>query len=240
VTKTSCKDCLFAIYSNGIQKGCQIGRLEKFGKAVKSSECGTHFMIDRLCNMCRHTKYLDRYISPKEEVRMEVRIKVDIIIPITSLDRTDLALCASGVSSLGPHCVKLIVDQNSEYWKVQEVFSKFCDCPFNVCIVFDQTDEAGKIDHIVNYCKGEYYMIIEQNRIPLMENQLIDDLDKIINDDLQRVLMVRPTDKMNFLTVNRLMHKAVYGNTDSSIIDKIENIAKENKRPDWIREWISK
>ena len=66
---TSCKGCVFANYSNGMQSGCQLGRAKKL--EYETTEDG-HYMVQRFCNTYRPAEWLKELSLDEYENRHDV------------------------------------------------------------------------------------------------------------------------------------------------------------------------
>ena len=87
------------------------------------------------------------------------------------------------------------------------------------------------IDIAVKKCETVYYMTTDV--YARVDESLVDKIEKTINEDLERLLVIHDPDSSIFSQVR--LHKLVGGFTNRNYIDKITKIAKEQECPELVR-----
>lgn len=86
--QTSCKECLFAVYGDKTQIGCQFDKLNKFdnNNIIEAYDDEKEFyVIDRLCNHYRDNKW-NNGIADKNKVEKETQVSFDILFNCEEID----------------------------------------------------------------------------------------------------------------------------------------------------------
>ena len=83
--ETACKNCLFAVYDENTQIGCQMGRLEKWRDQFKVIDAydddKEFYVIKAICNTVRQDTW-NNGVADQGKVREEVRPKFDVLIDV--------------------------------------------------------------------------------------------------------------------------------------------------------------
>jgi hypothetical protein len=81
VRQTSCKNCLFAVYTDKTQTGCIANRIEKFGNEVIEAydDSKEFYVIDRLCNLFRSESW-NNGEADLEKAKIESYLDFDLIV----------------------------------------------------------------------------------------------------------------------------------------------------------------
>jgi hypothetical protein len=249
--KTKCDDCIFANINYAQQTGCELGFVEKFierGEATLN-EITRFYEINRLCRACRNSDWAkekeDGYVAIEEELR----IKYSLIIVENCID--DIEDIYFALNDTLQSIIKqknmpekiVICISNPEVNrvefsnKIKLVFSAFENNGFNVkyCISFI-IDTLSTTEEIVDigFTKTDtmFYTVV-QNGFELPEN-FSDLLDKLINKDLEKVVMVKGFDGFNGETYLSAAHTAFRGNRELSLKEKIEGTAEGKGVFQWI------
>lgn len=225
---TSCQDCIFAIWDDNIQKGCKYNRLDKFEKELINKQ---YYKLNGICNICRNKEWQDRIGDNYLEVLdREIAIKTDFIFINTESNvdavkiNTLKTLKDLEQNNNKPTSVTFtsIADINiSEYARLIKDNCKF---KFNVVNPILKKDLLSIIDMCVNYSKANYYIVYHLTK----DNKLTDINDKLniaLNDKVMKFLMINDTD-FHGTVIQRYLHKLLGGNTDKSIIEKINELNK--------------
>ena len=87
--QTSCQECVFAVYEEDTQTGCEFGRTEKSQTIEAYNEKGKFFVIDGICNLMRKKDWNDGIID-KDKLMSEVSLSFLIIVDAFALNSMDL------------------------------------------------------------------------------------------------------------------------------------------------------
>ena len=88
--QTSCQDCLFAVYDEDTQVGCQHNRLDEAEVLVEAyNERGNFFVVEGLCNLLRHDSW-NNGVADKDKALSEISLSFHVIVDAFSLNSLDL------------------------------------------------------------------------------------------------------------------------------------------------------
>ena len=86
--ETACKNCLFAVYDENTQVGCQLGRLKKWQDQFKVIDAydddKEFYVIKGICNTVREVTW-NNGVADQGKVREEVRPKFDLILDVEGI-----------------------------------------------------------------------------------------------------------------------------------------------------------
>lgn len=246
---TICRDCIFADFNEAhtLQVGCKLDRLAKFqqkNKAtlVQDEETGLEYYdIGTICNTCRDSTN----IMTKEEVLNQVQIECDYIVldDTRREDWEDAAL--QTLESFLSHTI-LPTRVIFGFYQKRIIFNSFTkkikaiigDKPidYDVVNVLETVhDSWHMIDILERKVKSAYFSLCEvDKRLP---NTWIEQINKYINVDLNSLSLIQPVNGLTGLTVQNLLYKTLSGSVGSSIIDKVEHLAEEQKLQSMVKHW---
>jgi len=247
-----------------IQVSCELGRLKKFEElgtevTLDESENGEFFIIERFCTCYRPDEWIETLTDeekkdPAKAVREEIAIRMGVII-LFSHNHTEEELRRTIKSfseqTRSPRYV-VIVNSKVEYNELAHslLTESFPDKEkTNVHLIqcvdkdledFLKIDEAFK--HFLN---GFYYVV---NSGTEHSNDFIEKFDSYVNDDLSRVVMVKPDDGVNGLLMQASLHKMLKGSKakvdeedqsvdEENITQRVLNMGIKNGGVDLIKDW---
>jgi len=264
-----CRGCNFAVTEKTakgkqIQVSCELGRLKKFEElgtevTLDESENGEFFIIERFCTCYRPDEWIETLTDeekkdPAKAVREEIAIRMGVII-LFSHNHTEEELRRTIKSfseqTRSPRYV-VIVNSKVEYNELAHslLTESFPDKEkTNVHLIqcvdkdledFLKIDEAFK--HFLN---GFYYVV---NSGTEHSNDFIEKFDSYVNDDLSRVVMVKPDDGVNGLLMQASLHKMLKGSKakvdeedqsvdEENITQRVLNMGIKNGGVDLIKDW---
>ena len=213
---TTCKDCIFKIEENGEQTGCQFGRLEKFiqlGQAVKKDN---YYEISRFCNTCRNKDAIKE--STKEDVRKEMSTRVAVIVDCRKLENPDYILNSIYKQYLSPAFVFCIFEKcknASEIFKKLNELFRNKNIGFNLKNYLEHKDLENIIKELVakNGQYASFFMIVKSK----MDYKSIENIDKIINDEMKQVIYFKSNSFDCIL--NRALMSFGYENIESKLLE---------------------
>lgn len=216
--KTSCKKCVFNTSVNGIQTGCKLGRLEKFKAQGVAELTGDFYTIDRFCNTCRDESSFISIEALKNEIKVSCCFIVDAI-------NQDPWRILKNISNLKEVPIKTIVVLNSgfdreKYLDFQNIFNAMGKNLIFKRYVDKNVNFFDCVDEICSKLDTQYYSCIFNE----IEDNIIEHLNKIINEDLERVLAII---KENNSIISVLLHKKLNGNKKKCIIEKLKELKNE-------------
>lgn len=254
--ETPCKDCVFATYLENTQNGCQLGRIEKFlarGEAREVyDEDKEFYVVNRKCSTNRHKDSPWPAEAKQEDwaakVRKEIALTLDVIVVFTNhvFEDAERTIESLTKQTLPPHHVWFVINQDlagpEQRIGPGRLISllKETNLSWNVNQITlpDRTVEDC-VDMVVPNCESYFYAIVPPGLE--LRPEFISDIDKLINDDLERftVLFDEP-----FTVIQTEAHKYVGGNKTmladndvpiSGVVNKLQYVAKENGMEHMIR-----
>ena len=224
---TPCLDCVFAVFEDKTQTGCELGRLETYreqGSVLPVFDAeGNEFEVinGRLCTTFRHNNgdWARQYpTNRREQVREEIQLRATVLVLIE---------CNHWVRDL-PDIVRSLREQTLP---AHEVIFINCQCgePASkihadlVALVGDSfpwkltdilPDENGDrkmgyeaIDEVFSKVRGQYYVAVSADWF--LPKNYLKNLDEALNDRLERFVVVRPYKfcELNGLAVQTAFHK---------------------------------
>lgn len=226
---TSCKDCVFAIYDNKTQKGCELGRLDKYReKGVEIIEAFDNDLEFDIVNGHQCVAY--RHMGPNSQwyqdtlpeeriakVRREITVRTDVIIPVSS--DSDIALLPQTLKSareleLAP--LSVVVVNNQEDVKAGAIISllnkEASGLNWTLSDIKEKTNDGKKvstlraIDIASSKLKGHFYTVL--NPGDTLPPSFTKDLDVAVTDELKTFVVLLPNRYQVGLTVARGFHQA--------------------------------
>lgn len=251
--KTSCQQCIFAQWTDGVQlenPGCDLGRLEKFiAKGKATSHPDGYHIIETVCNTCRGPAWMNNQPLNADLVTLvEEEIKVSVDMILASIDDE-----SEVVEKLLPHrlneCANqkfvtpkqiIVVFKNKEM-SSQTIYDILGDCckkiPYLlVKVIPDHYDFARSLDMAVQHVKARYYCVVQlEHNIPI---NMLNTLNELINDQLESVSMIYPRyGGYSGLIIQTMLHKIFGGNRVEPIYDKIMEASKLQGKEDFVHTW---
>lgn len=209
--KTSCKNCIFAVYDNDTQISCSFDRIQKFKELDKVFEAFDHekefYVINSLCNLYRPLHW-NGGVLDKNKAFEESSISYNIYIDCTNLTPEFENKIIDFVNTEYHNNKSTIIlyhsiDADSELRKrVIDIYKALCGKVYIASCL-------NKDEYIHNACmklKSSYIINIKEN--DRFDNGILSSINNIINVDLKKFLVIK--------------HKDVY--VIASTIYKIENI----------------
>lgn len=255
--KTACKTCIFSevalgdsIYDGEHQTGCLVGRLDKFKEQERANKSEDDFyIIDGVCNTCRGEAWLNQNLhgDAVSTVLREVQLTVDIVL--YSVDEAydelprkleqAISACVKQNKIPAKRIVVVVKSDNLNFTElynlVQDMTSPY-DLPFQlVRIVEDEADMGRSIEMGVDKCKSQYTAIFNVNdKIP---TNFIERLNDLVNNDLQRVLLIEPITNYHGTIFTTVAFDMLGKNFYMPIFDKIKETAAEQEKDNLILTW---
>ena len=236
---TSCKDCIFAIWSSQIEKdiqiGCEFNRLEKFKKnggistikldknenqfCEESEVILEYYKIPRFCNYCRNNEWVkDNRVegNAKELVVEENRVGLTFIIYADKKTTVkDLEKIISLINSQEQPAVEVILVNNKSNLGDEETI-----CVLNTLFIPWRRVFIGQDAAPMNFALDEAYRYVKTGFIgefratpSSLPSNAISNLEDIINNKLERVLAISYKSVPGFNIFQMKLVKLLSGNT---------------------------
>ena len=256
---TSCEDCVFSVYENDTQTSCKLNLVEKFkSKNTEVIEaCNDEkefYVIKSFCNCYRNIEWGDNNVDHEASLARENRTRWNAIIIVgdgksgseapeknVSSFLEDLERTCVSVKEQSIPPILVVIVNNSDVLpfdvshKAHEMFDR-TEISFYVSNVIEPgVTDLGCIDDAFLKCKNGFYSVFKSGHV--LKPDLLESLNNAINNELEKIALVRGYDGINGLTVQATMHKYLGGNFSMSVEEKISKICEEDGSDDIIRNW---
>ena len=201
---TSCKDCVFAIRRDGVQTGCNLYRLDKLAdngaEILKNGK--SFFVFGRICTACRNTDWGRKHKKKdwKTLVFDYIQVRMDVIIHVSETDTLDSAkkTIDSACNQIIKPTMIVIACEN------KDITAELIDDLRNRNIRW-KLENSNAYD-AADLCEGSYYCIFMSGyEIP---KDYIFNVNKAINHDLKRFVLVLPDENGNGMIVQHIRKSA--------------------------------
>lgn len=264
IYETPCKTCVFAKYRGDTQYGCAFDRVEKFRRqGIEVIEAfdkqKEFFVIKTVCRAHRDKKSPWAMKNPgsdrKEICRKELTMDFDVVIVMD--DRHEVADVEKTIESLKaqtllPMHVTVVLHRDGV--QTNDI-RKLLPGDWVVKVVMERTEDgqrvgAGRcIDLSLTNSKSHFYAIFNPGCV--VPPTFLEDVDKAINDELERFVLLLPTQAGNGCVVQMRAHRYYGGNAEAeiqgedageeqgqradSIVDKILHRMRVEDRPHLVK-----
>lgn len=249
--RTICRDCVFAEFNAELteQTGCYFNRLEKFKERnlienkVDEETNLKYFEIQTFCNACRNSAWASKYEDLVEKVKKETQIQVDFILaPDTSklewkdevINKTteyvNQVIRPKKIVIVLHKYTKTVLDLTLELNKIV----KDTKITFEIVNVIAEINENTKqlIDYAVDKSYSQYVTLLDCDKS--IENNFIEKLNDLMNVKLRPFSLIEPTEGKHGTVIQTHLYKLIGGSLNLNIVDKIKEIAKNQKVPHMI------
>lgn len=239
---TRCKDCVFAVYDNGTQIGCEhnrIGKYKPLGK-VESEEFGNKksYLIKGACMKTRNQEWLNKTKSNNENINEKIKSEIFPKACLILLKGPTDDIFFSIKSSIGykEFIILTYGEEDITSFKNVEKLNKL-GVKYKIVKMEDDPSIEEMIDHAVTkISKGiDYYTVV----VPGLE--VYDNLESLYNFTQEEYLyplvcMKQKSQEWHNLTVHVTTHKKVYGNKGLKVDEKIREQSVIEQKVYWL-EW---
>ncbi len=229
--ETSCKNCIFAIYENKMQIGCDHNRIEKFGSDVIEAyddDC-EFFVINRLCNYYRPKFWNggEKNITKAEE---ESCLSFDILIDVNDVNETYYNQIKSSIAKniypINKYKLYLFHDNNqttSQKILIKNLFDSLSD---NKCVLSIYSNQAEYLDSVLSKSKNSYHFILNKLNVDKLE-EIIKTSNNLVNIDLKKYIIL---DYKNTFVISNMAYKMLYRTLYYTYENKIKEFINESKK----------
>lgn len=242
--KTYCKNCIFQV-----EKGkCYFDRINKFKEQNHlfiDDEDDNNYIITRACNYFRNQNFLEQNdnnldLAANKTINYNL-LQADFVI-IDSLYSTleDFKLTlGSCIQYLRPKNIIFVSDKFQNY-EIIPIFQKLVghlNIKYHFVKVLEEvTGESNRFFMDVGLSK------VESTFVGFLKSGLITKIDLLnlnncINEKLERIIMVSSNEPIHDLLCNSFLAKNLKGNSLGVLENRIENLAKEQNKPNMIKTW---
>ena len=253
---TSCSDCVFAEYEGSSQISCKQNKYEIFEKRgieiLPAENLIKEFnLVKGTCYHYRPPVWGDAYEGKEEErlkKELEVTYNVGVIVddenPLSKLKTTVKSILKQGYL---PRRIIVAINTDPEKNDGEETHKKILEVIGDLDILvntvkltpdfysLDNNDvNSGVVDEIFSRFKNGYYVILQSGKE--LKEGAMDALSQAIGYHQHAIPIVLPTDGINGLTVQALIHKTLGGSRHFDLQKKARDFQAADNL-DIIRTW---
>jgi hypothetical protein len=183
--KTSCKDCLFAIYNGKTQVSCAANRISLFGDHVLEAfdDDKEFYVIDRFCNYHRQTEWNNGEID-FQKLKKETDIPFDLFVSAKDIVSNDLIQILFNLKydhdkikiSLFHH-----IDEDVNMDEVRKLV-KLTNCEVSACFDINKHLHNSIIGSSNNY----HAVLMNYNKHKI---EKLDSINSVINNELRQAII---------------------------------------------------
>jgi hypothetical protein len=241
--KTSCKDCVFAIYDGKTQTGCYTNALHRLeannGKIVEAYDEEKEFYLieDRICIECRHKEKWNK-LTPDmsidemyETVKMENTLKVEVLVLFNLGD--NIQELENTLTSLNKQkkFIKKIHIVNTTGFTPVEIRECLKQNIKNVAWSIESMQDDYSIDDMVHYgfkkINVKHTLIVETNS-NIADNYL-EKINKLTQIDMKRVILVEPNNNYHGMFIVTQLNQYLGKTKDNTLLSLIKHKLEEEK-----------
>ena len=229
IVKTSCKNCIFAIYDKNTQYGCEHDRINKFKNLSTNlvieayDNDSNFFVINKFCNFYRDKTTWNNGNVDINKVEEEAKITFDILLNCDDIDDEYLEWLIQFVKEVNEYnshdtrkaIIHIYHANNISKEQKQKVssISKMIKGNNSINIYFDK----NILDyHIVSKSKQSYHTCISKTQRPNIN--VLSNVNEEINTNLKKLLVIKNN---NVYLYSNLSCKIEITNNNNKNIDDI-------------------
>ena len=212
---TPCKDCVFALYKEKTQVGCELGKLFRFFEhdipiILAYDEEKEFFLIEGLCPFFRNQTWAAKQTNPIEAVMLETQIKYHVII--INEGNIEAKIDAILSQDIKPQTLTVINRKADEIKKLNDLLKTKRVNEWR--IQNTALDDLEAVDIAVNSVKQPIYLFLKEN----LDKDFSLKLNKKIGDLTPFQAM---TSKESYLST-KAVHDFFGGNFERNFLDKLD------------------
>lgn len=240
---TTCSKCTFAKYTNNIQTGCQVNRLNKFRQQgtelelQKEEDKESYLIKGRICLMCCPPERIEKLKlkNPAPELRKLITVQCEAYILALddhSLNQVKATIDSLNMQEVRPTCINVILNTDNisrpklvKYFnELQNAFEqKNQEYKWNITYIHERGENGEKfsdewcLDHAIAKCNSPFYCVFMAGyNVP---RNYLSSIDRALNDNIERFSVLLPAheDSWNGVFVQTAMHKKLDGNVPQTL-----------------------
>lgn len=228
--ETSCKDCIFAKFKNGIQTRCLFHDRLSIYQDLQLAELVEEdnlefFKINTVCNAKRSKELYKDIKTPKTIVKLvekEIALKTThVFICNTMLDVIRLAsdLSAKDSEAVG---IFILLGFDPDIKALLKINNKYI-----LTVPLDRTNVPAAIDGAVKNVKTTFYTVWDNSEVDM---EHLEKIKQHINFELNKCVCYQTKkNSLNGLSVSTYVHRMFHGNDNMPIYEKIKEAADYQK-----------
>jgi hypothetical protein len=197
--KTSCKECVFAEYTDKTQVGCSANRIHHFKDlAVEAYDDDKEFyVINTFCNFYRQDKWLKDGEDNLKRARLENQISCEVLIDCNNMNPSFKEKIIQWLDDLS------LVPDPKPIIKITLYHSIFANKNISNHIaeilkhkrrlfIANYSDENEYLHQLISSSQYQYHMIVKEDTIP--DPSIFYEIDENINDKFNRFIVAKKHD----------------------------------------------
>jgi hypothetical protein len=236
IVRTSCKNCIFAVYEDKKQIDCQAKRVHKIEDKFEAYDDEKEFyVLERLCNYYREDKekYLKYGIMNTQLVRDEAKVNFVIFCLFDKIDEEKAKNFENTISTIvskyGKNKVEIHICHKD--FKERNIVQKLVSSlDARATCYFDKKF----LQKIIMKTKKSFHVILDESNFDKIS--IIFDVNSLINEDMKKLTVIK---KDNAIAVSNLAYKITAINKECNNYEQIiEYVMKESKKRDLYQEAV--
>lgn len=229
---TICRDCVFANFQQGVQVGCQLGRLAKFEEKELIED--KYFKINGYCSTCRNADWKQKNKDKTIYEDLDERLNIDVVItlcPDNTFEDLELTINSLLKQKKKPNHFYLI-NRNLDLLpsKLNPYFVGL-KRPWTIDHILDEnTEECVAIANRVKKLSNLFVAVVRAGKV--VPAGMFKKVNDIVNRDFNQVSLVVEKDSEDWVIAQTILYQYVaktYG--PEGIIPNIKFLAEEQKCP---------
>jgi len=211
--KTSCKDCVFAIYEGKTQYGCMANRIEKYKDILIEAydDSKEFYVVKQLCNLYRDSTW-NSGVCDLQRAYNESSVTFDIMIECSNMDKTYHDVIKSEIQKISYPVYKYAITLYHLYKSSKEQREMILDIHSNLdnqnSTISTYFDKSEFLTSLMNKTRSSFHILLDENNISdfgIFMNKINDH----INKDLAKFILASYNNK---LAISSLACKLIYPN----------------------------
>lgn len=229
IVRTSCKNCVLAIYDGNTQTGCTADRLNNFEKFEAYDEDKEFYVIERLCNYYRDDR--DKYINDENEVELK-KIQYESLVSFKLLFDCDeitkenrdkfLQYCVHNASEYDPEKINIKICHGKITREQHQIIKKVIN--YLNCMALYHSDNTHLNKEVMNSFESFHLVINPKN---LNNQDIIVNTNRLINNEMKKLTVV---EEDGLFAISNLAYKVTaLKNNLKDYNEIIDIVIKESK-----------
>lgn len=226
--QTSCKHCVFAIYDNKTQTGCEADRIKKFDDIIEAYDNDREFyVINRLCNLHRTEKWNDG-IKDITKAKNESCLTFDLLINCDAINSDYVSKIKDEINNISypSYKYKLVFYHSHELMKDGRQLVSDLHKAFPSSTISMYFEKAEYLQSFIYKTKNSFHVLIDSNNIDGI-GKFLEKVNNLINEDLKRFVLCKGDHKIALSNIAcRIIYPQLYLDYDNTF-SEIEKQSKE-------------
>lgn len=229
--QTSCKECVFAIYSEKTQTSCAADRISKLKPYVIEAydDEKEFFVIDRICNLYRPSGWNNNVLDI-QKAKDESSITFDVLINCDNITNEYVDKIKDELKNIKYPKKKIntFLFQSSESSRDEKHMAFQLYQELEACTISLYMNKTEYIYSILQKSKNTFHILLDKNNIGGISNFLIKTNSAIV-DELNRFILCKSENKTLISNMAiKVLYQNLYLDYENIMPLFLENAKKEN------------